>query len=106
MSFVQGKDILRLTDAGEIHPPPADANAWRMSARLAEFTSRLVAGQERDPALWEVVKQNFGKLYAGGRFGLDFEREFQAHMLNRLGYLDNERADAAAVQEALAASQL
>ncbi|MBI1957416.1 MAG: DNA repair protein RecO, partial [Candidatus Niyogibacteria bacterium] len=106
LSFVEGKNILRLTDAEELVPPPSSENAWHAAKKISLFANRLIAGQERDAALWEVIDSTFRLLDSGRPVLPAWEQEFKARLLHRLGYLDNENADAAAIEEALSASQL
>lgn len=105
LSFVEGKDILRLTDAEEL-TPPADEKAWYTAKKAAAFAGRMITGQERDVALWEVINSAFQTLSAADTMPSDFEHRFKARVLSRLGYLEDESASAEAVENALSASQL
>lgn len=106
LSFVEGKDILRLTDAEELAAPPVDEVAWNAAKRAALFANRMIAGQERDALLWDVVGSAFQTLVVVETVSPDFDHQFKAQLLSRLGYLENENADRESVAEALAASQL
>ena len=106
LSFVEGKDILRLIDAKELEAPSTDERAWFIARRSAAFICRMVAGSERDAELWGVITSTFHLFATGSEIPLSFDDEFKARLLNRLGYLEDERANADAVEEALAASGL
>ena len=106
LSFVEGKELLRLTDAEELHAPPASAAAWVMAKRVALFSNRMIAGSERDLLLWDVVCSAFQTLSAASSVAPDFDHQFKAQLLSRLGYLENENADHESVAEALSARQL
>ena len=59
ISFVEGKNMFRLTDAEELESPPEDELSYAMARRAAQFLERMVAGQERDLSLWAVVVSGF-----------------------------------------------
>lgn len=106
LSFIEGKDILRLTDAEELTPPPSNEKAWHAAKKIAVFANRLIAGQERDGAVWDLFAAAFGYLVSARAISPAFEPTFKARLLNRLGYLENESANVEDIEEALSASQL
>ena len=106
VSFVEGKDILRLIDAEELEAPSADERAWFIARRSAAFICRMVAGSERDVGLWGVIAPAFRMFATARSIPALFEDEFKARVLHQLGYLEDERANADAVREALVASGL
>lgn len=88
LSFIEGKDYLRLTDAEEIAPPPLRENSFAILAGMGVFIERMVRGQEKDENVWKLLNgvwSNVGCLAAE-----NFEPIFKARLLQRLGYVSSE----------------
>ena len=88
VSFIEGKEFMRLTDAEEILSPLLDEKTYSAFSGACSFLERLVKGQEKDEAVWELLRSlllNTECLIHEG-----FEEIFQARLLYRLGYVDSE----------------
>ncbi len=91
LSFVEGKEFMRLTDAEEISNLPLDERTHSVFAGGAVFLERMVKGQEKDEAVWELLKSAYQCLLDTRCLVKNgFEEVFQARLLHRLGYVDSE----------------
>ncbi len=92
ISFIEGKDHFRLTDAEEISAAsPTSPDAYYVSSRISLLIERLVPGPEKDEALWNFLRNSFLYLLntgCGNGYSInDFESLFKARLLHRLGYV-------------------
>lgn len=95
ISFIEGKDCLRLTDAEEISSASQicgnGGDTYYVLGRISLLINRLVEGPEKDEALWNFLRYSFLYLLDGGRGGgyslNDFESLFKTRLLHRLGYV-------------------
>jgi DNA repair protein RecO len=94
ISFIEGKDHLRLTDAEEIwNSSRISEEKFYVLQRLSRLVDRLAQGPEKDEALWKFLSRAF--LYflnlnadsAAEDSVKDFESLFRARLLHRLGYV-------------------
>src|SRR3989338_2540394 len=86
VSFIEGKEYLRLTDAEEIKAPPLDEKVFEDLASAGSLIGRMVKGQEKDEGLWVFIKSVFDHLYSGAKTGSWFLPLFEARFFHRLGY--------------------
>ncbi|MBI2507248.1 MAG: DNA repair protein RecO [Candidatus Niyogibacteria bacterium] len=89
LSFIEGKEFMRLTDAEEILRLPYDERACASLKKALSFVERLIKGQEKDEVVWNLlvgVLSNTGCLTTGG-----FEGLFRARLLHRLGYVSSQK---------------
>ena len=103
LSFVEGRDFLRLTDGEEIMQPslglslPACAgrqageNIFYLMGRASSFIERMIRGQEKDEPLWNTIHSGFHCLYSSRSIPEFFEPLFKARLLHRLGYVSAEK---------------
>src|SRR3989344_4227240 len=91
VSFIEGKEFMRLTDAEEILSPLLDEKTYSAFSGACSFLERLVKGQEKDEAVWELLKSAYQCLLdTRCLVKNEFETLFQARLLHRLGYVDSE----------------
>ena len=88
VSFIEGKEFMRLTDAEEILQPPSDEKTYSAFYDACSFLERLVKGQEKDEAVWELLQSILSNIECLTSEG--FEEVFRARLLHRLGYVDSE----------------
>ena len=86
LSFIEGKEYLRLTDAEEIKAPPLDEEVFGDLAYVGSLIGRMVKGQEKDEDLWAFIQSVFDYLYSGAKTGSWFLPLFEARFFHRLGY--------------------
>lgn len=86
-SFVEGKDTLRLTDAEEMLVPCITADIFYLLGRMSSFILRMVSGQEKDEAIWKLLKSGFQFIYSVDSVPIFFEPLFKTRFLHRLGYV-------------------
>lgn len=91
LSLVRGKDMWRVTGAEGIEPlvdPLGDPERFRFVAKIFVLLSRLVAGEESDPELFDSVKS--GVLGNGVKDLSMVELLLVLRILSRLGYLPDD----------------
>lgn len=86
LSFIEGKEYLRLTDAEEIKSPALDEKTFAVLAAMGVLVERMVKGQEKDEEFWFFVKSAFDHLYSGAEVGSWFLPLFEVRLMQRLGY--------------------
>ena len=87
LSFVYGRDFLRLTDAEFItHFPPHGDNLLA-AGKVSRLITRLVNGEERDDELWWLLESAFSFLRQTEVVSEDFDLLFGVRALHRLGYV-------------------
>ena len=118
LSFVYGRDFLRLTDAEIITPFSSDDEKLLTAGKISRFVTRLVSGEEQDDVLWQILNSAFGFLRQGEQVSEDFDLLFGVRVLHCLGYvgvlpeglkkavLGNEWADGATAHDNLKYSLL
>jgi len=87
ISFVQGKDILRLTDAEELERPEFEGDGLLAFGRISELLQRLIRGQEKDEWVWRLVVSAHEFLYRVKSPPELFNLLFGVRLLYRLGYV-------------------
>lgn len=103
ISFVYGRDILRLTDAEIIHLFSRNSFSFASAGNISSFLTRVVRGEEQDQALWMIISSAFyflsgkssntasekGYFLAGDGNSVFhfFEILFSARVLHCLGYV-------------------
>lgn len=87
LSFVYGRDFLRLTDAELITPFSLYSPSLMAAGKIGRFVVRLVNGEERDDNLWQLLDSAFGFLRVCGKIPDDFDLLFGVRALHRLGYV-------------------
>lgn len=87
LSFIEGRDILRLTDAEEIVNASSHESSFYLLERISTFTLRMVHGQEKDEVLWNTLRSGFYYMYTSQEISRFFEPLFKARILHRLGYV-------------------
>ena len=96
ISFVEGRDFLRLTDSEEIMQPSLDLllqageNIY-IVGRASSFIERMIRGQEKDEALWNTIHSGFHYLYSFSMIPQFFEPLFNARLMHRLGYVSVQK---------------
>lgn len=125
LSFIEGKEFMRLVDSEEILSLPAQEEIFSVFAKSCALVERMVRGQEKDENLWDFLQSAFLYLCHTWCPTKDFEPIFKTRLLHRLGYvssdheiitandwrnLPTERADLSQLQkiysDGLSASQL
>ena len=90
ISFVEGKEFVRLTDAEEIMSLPAREDVFSSFAKSRALIDRMVRGQEKDSNLWYFLYGAFLYLCRAGYSTNDFEPIFKARLMHRLGYVASD----------------
>lgn len=88
LSFVEGKEYLRLTDAEEITRPHLNEKTFAVLASMGVLVERLVRGQENDEAVWRLLRSVWSN--TGCLTEENFDTIFKARLLHRLGYVSSE----------------
>lgn len=85
LSFVEGKEFMRLIDAEEIYNLPVNEEIFASFTRAAAFFARMIKGQEKDEAVWELMRGILSDIEC---LTVEwFEPLFEARLLHRLGYV-------------------
>lgn len=90
LSFIEGKEFMRLTDAEEILRPDYDENIHASLAGAFAFVERLIKGQEKDEAVWNLLQNAYQCLLNTRCLINGFGPIFKARLLHRLGYVASE----------------
>lgn len=91
LSFVEGKEFMRLTDAEEILQLPLDEKAHSAFAGACLFFERMVRGQEKDEAVWGLLDGFYQCLLnTECLINEGFGALFKARLLHRLGYVSSD----------------
>lgn len=87
LAFVYGRDFLRLIDAEIIAPFAAAESGMKTAGKVSRLITRLVNGEERDDAFWQLLDSAFSHLRETRQISEDFDLLFGVRALHRLGYV-------------------
>ncbi|MEK7090684.1 MAG: recombination protein O N-terminal domain-containing protein, partial [Patescibacteria group bacterium] len=73
LSFVYGRDFLRLTDAELITSFSPHNPSLMAAGKISRLVVRLVNGEEKDDNLWQLLDSAFGFLREAGKIPDDFD---------------------------------
>ncbi|PIR70579.1 MAG: DNA repair protein RecO [Candidatus Niyogibacteria bacterium CG10_big_fil_rev_8_21_14_0_10_42_19] len=99
ISFVEGREFLRLTYAHSTDQFNIGQDKFAAASRASGLVLRLVRGQEADRILWGMLDSAFSFLRNSSEVPEDFEMIFGVRVLRHLGYVGEVPSEIRAVLE-------
>lgn len=93
LSFIEGKEQLRLTDAEELIRPALHENNFYHFGRMSALIERLIRGQEKDEGLWQLIFSAWQYMSSAQAASDTFDLLFEARLLHRLGYVSPDQGE-------------